>query len=32
QENVFQLWRSLRFGDNLQEWLEQALSKPGEQP
>ncbi|WP_037383295.1 YdbH family protein [Serratia sp. DD3] len=29
QENVFQLWRSLRFGDNLQEWLEQALSKPG---
>jgi hypothetical protein len=27
QENVFQLWRSLRFGDNLQEWLEQALSK-----
>lgn len=31
QENVFQLWRSLRFGDNLQEWLEQALSKPGEQ-
>ncbi|CAI1625135.1 YdbH family protein [Serratia entomophila] len=32
QENVFQLWRSLRFGDNLQEWLEQALSQPGEQP
>ncbi|WP_025119151.1 MULTISPECIES: YdbH family protein [unclassified Serratia (in: enterobacteria)] len=31
QENVFQLWRSLRFGDNLQEWLEQALSKPEEQ-
>ena len=31
QENVFQLWRSLRFGDNLQEWLEQALSQPGEQ-
>lgn len=31
QENVFQLWRSLRFGDNLQEWLEQTLSKPGEQ-
>ncbi|PVZ86682.1 YdbH family protein [Serratia sp. S1B] len=29
QENVFQLWRSLRFGDNLQEWLEQALSNPG---
>ncbi|HGM6862712.1 TPA: YdbH family protein [Serratia rubidaea] len=32
QENVFQLWRSLRFGDNLQEWLEQALAQPGEQP
>ncbi|MFZ1875113.1 MAG: YdbH family protein [Chania sp.] len=32
QENVFHLWRSLRFGDNLQEWLEQALSQPGEQP
>ncbi|HEJ9093774.1 YdbH family protein [Serratia odorifera] len=32
QENVFQLWRSLRFGDNLQEWLEQALAEPGEQP
>ncbi|WP_156292326.1 YdbH family protein [Serratia oryzae] len=31
QENVFHLWRSLRFGDNLQEWLEQALSQPGEQ-
>jgi hypothetical protein len=31
QENVFQLWRSLRFGDNLQEWLEQALSKSGDQ-
>ncbi|WON78663.1 YdbH family protein [Serratia sp. UGAL515B_01] len=31
QENVFQLWRSLRFGDNLQEWLEQTLSKSGEQ-
>ncbi|ANI29309.1 hypothetical protein PL78_05570 [Yersinia entomophaga] len=28
QENVFQLWRSLRFGDNLQEWLEQTLSMP----
>lgn len=26
QENVFQLWRSLRFGDNLQEWLQQTLS------
>jgi hypothetical protein len=32
QENIFQLWRSLRFGDNLQEWLEQALSQPGETP
>lgn len=31
QENVFQLWQSLRFGNNLQEWLEQVLSKPGEQ-
>ncbi|EEQ11432.1 hypothetical protein ymoll0001_20020 [Yersinia mollaretii ATCC 43969] len=28
QENVFQLWRSLRFGDNLQEWLQQTLSIP----
>ncbi|HDL8285455.1 TPA: YdbH family protein [Yersinia enterocolitica] len=26
EENVFQLWRSLRFGDNLQEWLQQTLS------
>ncbi|MBS0055823.1 YdbH family protein [Yersinia sp. Marseille-Q3913] len=26
QENVFQLWRSLRFGDILQEWLQQTLS------
>ncbi|MEY4476100.1 MAG: hypothetical protein RL248_1867 [Pseudomonadota bacterium] len=26
QENIFQLWRSLRFGDNLQEWLQQTLS------
>lgn len=31
QENVFQLWRSLRFGANLQERLEQALSNVGEQ-
>lgn len=23
EENVFTLWRSLRFGDNLQAWLEQ---------
>lgn len=28
QENIFQLWRSLRFGDNLQEWLEQTISLP----
>ncbi|MFP2424071.1 YdbH family protein [Pseudescherichia vulneris] len=30
QENVFDLWRSLRFGDNLQAWLEQnaVLSGP----
>ncbi|CNI32899.1 YdbH family protein [Yersinia rohdei] len=26
EENIFQLWRSLRFGDNLQEWLQQHLS------
>lgn len=26
EENVFQLWRSLRFGDNLQEWLQQNIS------
>lgn len=32
QENVFQLWRSLRFGDNLHEWLERALSQPGDHP
>ncbi len=23
EENVFTLWRSLRFGDNLQSWPEQ---------
>lgn len=28
QENVFQLWRSLRFGDNLQEWLQKTISLP----
>lgn len=28
QENILQLWRSLRFGDNLQEQLEQALPLP----
>ncbi|WP_392454609.1 YdbH family protein [Edwardsiella piscicida] len=27
QENVFQLWRSLRFGDNVQEWLQSRLSR-----
>lgn len=25
EENIFQLWRSLRFGDNLQDWVEQQL-------
>lgn len=31
QENIFQLWRSLRFGDNLQSWTEQhaTLSAQG---
>ncbi|CAK9885009.1 MAG: hypothetical protein XXXJIFNMEKO3_01401 [Candidatus Erwinia impunctatus] len=28
QENIFQLWRSLRFGDNLQSWVEQNSSLP----
>lgn len=28
QENIYQLWRSLRFGDNLQEWLQQQISLP----
>lgn len=28
QENVFDLWRSLRFGDNLQSWLEQHATLP----
>ncbi|MTD39624.1 YdbH family protein [Erwinia sp. CPCC 100877] len=28
QENLFMLWRSLRFGDNLQSWLEQNMSLP----
>ncbi|MGV8925860.1 MAG: YdbH family protein [Ewingella sp.] len=28
QENVYQLWHSLRFGDNLQEWLQQQISLP----
>lgn len=29
QENLFQLWRSLRFGDNLQSWVEQNATLPG---
>ncbi|WP_058910226.1 YdbH family protein [Entomohabitans teleogrylli] len=29
QENLFMLWRSLRFGDNLQSWLEQHMALPG---
>ncbi|MDU6924051.1 YdbH family protein [Franconibacter helveticus] len=29
QENLFTLWRSLRFGDNLQTWLEQHAQLPG---
>lgn len=28
EENVFTLWRSLRFGDNLQAWLEQNATLP----
>ena len=28
EENLFTLWRSLRFGDNLQAWLEQHASLP----
>ncbi|MEM5354862.1 YdbH family protein [Enterobacter kobei] len=28
-ENVFTLWRSLRFGDNLQTWFEQHAAIPG---
>jgi hypothetical protein len=28
QENLFTLWRSLRFGDNLQTWLEQHAALP----
>ena len=27
-ENLFQLWRSLRFGDNLQSWVEQNATLP----
>lgn len=29
QENLFTLWRSLRFGDNLQSFLEQNAQLPG---
>ncbi|NRH22703.1 YdbH family protein [Pantoea stewartii] len=28
QENLFQLWRSLRFGDNLQSWVEENATLP----
>ncbi|MBY7516910.1 YdbH family protein [Escherichia fergusonii] len=28
EENIFTLWRSLRFGDNLQTWLEQNAHLP----
>ncbi|MFY9995114.1 MAG: YdbH family protein [Leclercia sp.] len=28
RENVFTLWRSLRFGDNLQTWLEEHTALP----
>ena len=28
EENIFDLWRSLRFGDNLQAWLEQNAMLP----
>ena len=31
QENLFQLWRSLRYGDNLQLWLEQNATLPSQQ-
>ncbi|WP_312946987.1 YdbH family protein [Superficieibacter sp.] len=30
QENIFTLWRSLRFGDNLQTWLEQNTTLPAQ--
>ncbi|WP_380178132.1 YdbH family protein [Kalamiella sp. sgz302252] len=30
QENLFQLWRSLRFGDNLQSWMEQHAALPAQ--
>ncbi|MEG7493998.1 YdbH domain-containing protein, partial [Enterobacter hormaechei] len=28
EENIFTLWRSLRFGDNLQTWFEQHAAIP----
>lgn len=28
QQNLFQFWRSLRFGDNLQSWVEQNATLP----
>ena len=28
QENIFSLWRSLRFGENLQSWLEENAALP----
>lgn len=31
EENLFDLWRSLRFGDNLQTWLEQNATLPAPQ-
>lgn len=31
EEDIFQLWRSLRFGDNLQDTLQQFFSLPKEQ-
>ena len=30
EEDIFQLWRSLRFGDILQDDLQQMLSSPRE--
>ncbi len=29
EENVFTLWRSLRYGDNVETWLEQHAALPG---
>ncbi|WP_338882260.1 YdbH family protein [Xenorhabdus sp. TH1] len=29
EENIFQLWRSLRFGSNLEEWLQKNISVIG---